>query len=375
MIASMVDWNTMEGAFSPSSFLNYTEYNCLQKLTTIGTYADSTNRVRVLHTKIYMSHYLLSVGDSVVSVNERAAEIAKKMVFDKDVLKIGVKKLENESLVLDCGIEKYGGLMAGKLYSEACMGGLATVEFSYSEFGIQVNVSTDYPKEACMASQFAGWRIKVGDYFALGSGPARALAREEKLFKSLGYEDNCKEAVIALETRTIPSEEVASYIAEKAGVSPEGLYILIAPTASLVGSVQISARIVETGLHKLHELGFSLDSVLSGFGTCPVARVAKSDLKAMGITNDCILYGGQTRYFADCEDDQIESIIEKVPSSSSKDYGLPFYETFKKYDKDFYKIDPNLFSPAKIFINNVKTGTIYHAGGINRDVLHESLGP
>jgi methenyltetrahydromethanopterin cyclohydrolase len=225
-----------------------------------------------------------------------------------------------------------------------------------------------------MASQFAGWKIKVGDFFALGSGPARSLARDEKLFKELGYKDEYSEAVIALETRSFPSEEVASYIAEKAGVSPDGLYILVAPTASLVGSIQISARVVETGLHKLHEVGFSLDAVLSGFGTCPVAPVAKKDLKAMGITNDCILYGGQTRYFVDCEDADIENVIEKVPSSSSKDYGLPFYETFKKYDKDFYKIDPHLFSPAEIFVNNVKSGKTYHAGGINEDVLQKSLG-
>lgn len=310
----------------------------------------------------------------MVSVNEKAAEIAKKMVLSKDELKVGVRKLENGALIVDCGVDEYGGIMAGKLFSEACMGGLATVEFSYGDYGMHVNVSTDYPKEACMASQYAGWKIETGDFSAMGSGPARSLARDEKLFKELGYKDDCKEGVIALETRTSPSEEVAAYIAEKAGIKPDGLYILVAPTASVVGSIQISARVVETGLHKLHEVGFSLDAVLSGFGNCPVAPVAKKDLKAMGITNDCILYGGQTRYFVNCEDSEIESIIEKVPSSSSEDYGLPFYETFKKYDKDFYKIDPHLFSPAEIFVNNIKTGKTYHAGKINEDVLKKSLG-
>ncbi len=166
---------------------------------------------------------------------------------------------------------------------------------------------------------------------------------------------------------------MADYIAEKSNVPPENLFILVAPTACLVGSIQISARVVETGLHKLHELKFPLDAVISGYGTCPVAPVAKNDLKAMGITNDCILYGGQTRYFVDCEDSDIADIIEDVPSSASRDYGLPFYETFKKYDKDFYKIDPNLFSPAEIFVNNVKTGNAFHAGGINKDVLKKSL--
>ena len=321
-----------------------------------------------------MSLCLLSVGDSVVSVNEKAAHIARRMVLVKDEFKIDVKSLDNGALIVDCGVNREGGIMAGKLFSEACMGGLAQVEFSYTRFGMNVNVSTDYPKEACMGSQFAGWKIKVGDFFALGSGPARSLARDEKLFKTLGYQDDCPEAVIALETRTMPSSEVASYIAEKAGVAPEKLYILVAPTASLVGSVQISARIVETGLHKLHELGFPLDAVLSGYGTCPVAPIAKSDLTAMGITNDCILYGGQTRYCVSTEDQQVEKIIDKVPSSASRDYGQPFYDIFKKYDKDFYKIDPHLFSPAEIFVNNVTTGSCYHAGGVNEDVLKKSLG-
>lgn len=317
--------------------------------------------------------YLWSAGDSVVSVNEKAAEIAKKMALEKNELKIGVEKLENNTMFLDCGVSKYGGIKAGKLFSEACMGGLAQVEFWYSDFGMQVNISTDYPKEACMASQFAGWKIKVGDFFALGSGPARSLAQEEKLFKHLKYKDEHNEAVIALETRTTPPTDVADYIAEKSHVPPENLYILVAPTASLVGSIQISARIVETGLHKLHELKFPLDAVISGYGTCPVAPIAKNDLKAMGITNDCILYGGQTRYFVDCEDSDIADIIEDIPSSASRDYGLPFYETFKKYDKDFYKIDPNLFSPAEIFVNNVRTGNAFHAGEVNSDILKKSL--
>ncbi len=329
--------------------------------------------VKDFDTKIYMSLYLCLSGDSVVSVNEKAAKIAGRMVLEKNELRIGVEKTKSGALILDCGIKEYGGFMAGKLFSEACMGGLAQVEFSYSDFGMQVNVSTDYPLEACMASQFAGWEIKMGNFSAAGSGPVRALVRDEKLFKEIDYKDDFDETVLVLETRTVPPEEVILYIAEKAGVIPEGLYILVAPTASLVGSIQVSARIVETGLHKLRMLKFPLSSVISGFGTCPVAHVAESDGKAMGITNDCILYGGQTRFFVNCDDSQIEGIIEKMPSTSSKEYGKPFYEIFDKH-KDFYTIDPNLFSPAEVFINNVRTGNIFHAGSINVPILRKSLG-
>ena len=38
-----------------------------------------------------------------------------------------------------------------------------------------------------------------------------------------------------------------SWVAGKCGVSPDRLHLLVAPTASIVGSVQVAARIVETG--------------------------------------------------------------------------------------------------------------------------------
>ena len=55
-----------------------------------------------------------------------------------------------------------------------------------------------------------------------------------------------------------------------------------APTASLVGSIQIAARSAETGLHKLSELGFDVRQVALAYGVCPLAPVAADDLHAMG---------------------------------------------------------------------------------------------
>ncbi|RJS80966.1 methenyltetrahydromethanopterin cyclohydrolase, partial [Candidatus Bathyarchaeota archaeon] len=38
----------------------------------------------------------------------------------------------------------------------------------------------------------------------------------------------------------------------------------------------------------------------------------------------------------------------------------------------FYKIDPNLFAPAIIIVNNVKTGKTFKAGKINPQILANS---
>ena len=57
----------------------------------------------------------------------------------------------------------------------------------------------------------------------------------------------------------------------------------------------------------------------------------------------------------------------------SKDYGKPFLQIFREADKDFYKIDHNLFAPAVLIVNNAKTGKVFKAGEINPKVLSESL--
>jgi hypothetical protein len=66
--------------------------------------------------------------------------------------------------------------------------------------------------------------------------------------------------------------------------------------------------------------------------------------------------------------------VERLPAASSADYGTPFYEIFKRYDNQFYKIDRLLFSPAEVTINNLATGRIARAGRLNADVLLGSLG-
>lgn len=310
----------------------------------------------------------------MISVNERASKIADEMIQDGEELGVKVLKLKNGTVVIDAGIKARGSLKAGKYFSEACLGGLGDINLCMKE-RLHVHVNVDHPAISCMASQFAGWAIKVEDYFAMGSGPARALARvEEKLFRELKYEDRCEKAVITLETRKIPNEKVADFIAEKCGVRPNSLYILAAPTASVVGSIQISARVVETGVHKLHELGFDMNKIICGSGSASIAPVAKNDLEAMGKTNDCVLYGGRTMYFVDADDSEVEKVIDEVPSSASKDYGLPFLELFEKYDRDFFKIDPKLFSPAEITVSNTRTGGVFHSGGINEEILRKSLG-
>jgi methenyltetrahydromethanopterin cyclohydrolase len=62
-----------------------------------------------------------------------------------------------------------------------------------------------------------------------------------------------------------------------------------------------------------------------------------------------------------------------VPSSASPDHGRPFAEIFARYDHDFYRIDPMLFSPASVLISNADTGSVFKYGNIEESILAESF--
>jgi len=132
---------------------------------------------------------------------------------------------------------------------------------------------------------------------------------------------------------------------------------------------------VETGVHKLNELGFDPKRILHGSGYAPIAPIHPDSMKAMGRTNDALYYGGVTFYIVNFDDEEeLKRIVKQAPSSTAKDYGKPFYKILKDAKFDFYQIDPNLFAPAKVTINNIKSGFTYTAGEVNEEVLLETMG-
>jgi methenyltetrahydromethanopterin cyclohydrolase len=315
-----------------------------------------------------------------LQMNELATEIADHLEEHATELRVRSHILPTGARVIDAGVDVEGGYDAGLALGEICMGGLGNVAYSPLQIGGEawpgVTVWTDHPAISCMASQYAGWAIAVDKFFAMGSGPLRAHARvERELFEKLDYAEEATRGVMVLEGRTLPTDAVAAWVAEKARLQPAQLTFVVAPTASLAGGVQISARILETGLHKMETLGFDVRRIVSGMGTAPIPPVAKNDLKAIGRTNDCILYGGQARYTVRASDAELAELAPKVPASASRDYGVPFFEIFQRYEGDFYKIDPLLFSPAEVWLTSVESGRTFHAGRLNPEVLTASCYP
>jgi len=308
-----------------------------------------------------------------LQLNARAAALCKEIIplVEQHSLSCG-------TTLLDCGISHPGSRELGILLARICLADLAKVAIVASDKskwpGEVVAVSTDQPIAACMASQYAGWQITGEKYFAMGSGPMRAAAAREPLFEDIGFQEQPDESVGVLEAAKLPPEEVCLDIAAKCGVEPSKLTLLVAPTHSIAGTLQVVARSVETALHKLHELGFDLSRVVSGKGAAPLPPLDDDDFKAIGLTNDAILYGGEVTLELRGDDPSIEAIGPKIPSSASTDYGRPFAEVLAEYNNDFYQVDSMLFSAAKVTLHNLDTGNTFSFGEPNYEVLKQTFG-
>lgn len=296
-------------------------------------------------------------------------------------LRLGVERLENGTAIVDAGITQAGSLEAGCRIAAICMADLGRVRLGtsshFANWPWQVEVVSSQPVLACMASQYAGWSLNVQTpekFSALGSGPGRALARKEPLFEELGYQDEADRTCLVLETDRYPPLGLAQKVAADCGVDPAALTLILTPTGSLAGVVQISARIVEVAMHKAHELGFPLEAIVEGMGCAPLPPPVTDGLIAMGRTNDTILFGGQVHLFVRSADGDAQELARSLPSSNSRDYGKPFAEVFSDYNHDFFQIDPLLFSPAKVAVTALDSGETFHAGRLDADLLARSFG-
>jgi methenyltetrahydromethanopterin cyclohydrolase len=144
-----------------------------------------------------------------LSVNRLAWKILEKLCANAEFYGVKVEKTSSGTTIVDAGINAKGGFQAGKLVTEICMGGCGKAQIINKQYGNaefpSIFVHTDYPTIATLGSQFAGWQIKEGDYFAIGSGPARALALKPKeIYEEIGYKDDFYKGIIVLETDKPP---------------------------------------------------------------------------------------------------------------------------------------------------------------------------
>ena len=317
----------------------------------------------------------------VLSVNSLAWKLAEKLLNNQAFYGVHASKTSAGATVIDAGVNVPGGFQAGKILTELCMGGAGKAQIGFKAYGDitfpSITVSSDHPVVAALGSQFAGWRIKEPDgSIAIGSGPARALALKPKnVYEEIGYKDASDKAVLTLESNSLPSNALIEKVTGACNIKPENLIAVVAPTASIAGLTQVAGRVVEVGIHKLRTLGLSPKLIRYALGYAPIPPRCGEFEVAMARTNDAILYGGTVYLVVEHDDEAaLKKTVEQAPSNTSKDYGKPFLQIFREADRDFYKIDHNLFAPAVLMMNNAKTGRVFKAGEANPEVLLQSLG-
>ncbi|MFH0966490.1 MAG: methenyltetrahydromethanopterin cyclohydrolase [Methanobacteriota archaeon] len=311
----------------------------------------------------------------MISVNANALPVVHDLMRNAEILGIKVYTLDNGATVIDCGVMEHGCHEAGLHFLKVCAGGLIEPAIVHQPIAGQVfsfvHLTVKHPIIACLGSQKAGWVIRRNNFFAMGSGPARALALKPKgTYQAIHYQDTSDIAIIALEAGVLPDDEICAYIAEKCGVTPSNLFALVASTRSIVGSIQISGRIVTMAMHKLEDMGYDLTNIVNAAGRSPIAPVKKTFQQAMGVTNDCNIYYGSVIISTKLYSDE----FSKITSDNSEMYGRQFYELFRNANYNFVKIGSYLgFSPAELTVNDCTTGNMYHFGRLNEEVLLESF--
>ncbi len=322
-------------------------------------------------------------GPIMISVNREAMKLVHEVIEKSGQLDIGISELSNGTTVIDMGLNYPGGFMAGKYFTEITMGCLGKVYFS--KFPMKnivlpsVEVFTDKPIISCICSQMSGWvlnKLKENQTPPpLISGPGRSLARKDSFIAPFPYFDKNSESVVAMQTNKIPDEILANEISKDCNISPKNLYILIAPTGSIVGSIQISARMLETCLWRLHTLGFDLNKIISSWGTAPISPVVEDEFKAMCRVNTAVYYGSCANFLVKSSDEEIEKIIDSIPltPSTSNVYGTPFALLLDEAGGDLFKVEKSVHSVAEVYIINSISGKTYHAGKINYKILEETF--
>jgi len=305
-------------------------------------------------------------------LNDRALGLTERVLSDSTALGVTLSNVSG-ARIIDAGVSSLGGFQAGLAMARVCLADLAEVSIAPGEFYTFVQTVTDHPVAACLASQYAGWQVKVEKWFGMGSGPMRAAYGKEPLFSTIGLQEQPEQVVGVLEADKLPTDTVIGYLTERLQLKPEKLTLWVAPTGSAAGTIQVVARSVEVSLHKLHELRFDLSIIRHGYGVAPIPPLTKDNFTALGRTNDSILYGGRVELTVDTDDSVIEEFGPKTPSNSSPTFGKPFLDLFAEAG-DFYKMDPLLFAPAEIVFHNRQTGRSFRYGKLAPDIVRRSFG-
>lgn len=315
------------------------------------------------------------------SLNEAAMEIISPILDDPTRYGALITKSSGGATIVDMGIEADGSWLGAKMYVEAAHGGMA--ELTYGRMRIKdldlpsANVMIDNPMLSVIGCEAGAWSLGEGEYAPVASGPVRAKARVDRWAQRVDYEDPSDYVLMQMQTRRMPDDETLEFVAESCGIPMANLTVIVAPSASLVGSVQVGSRAFEQCVISLaRNSSFDISTIVYGYGSAPVAPVIKDEVLAMGRINDALVYGGSGgMWLRHRDDEEVRRAAEGLPFSvqAGDDYGKGYAEIYAAYGHSLFDIPARLDSPAKIMMSNMLTGSVFTAGAIDEDAIYRSF--
>lgn len=312
----------------------------------------------------------------MLSINEGAYPLVQKLLAEPERLNIAVTVLKNGATVIDCGQKVRGSFLAGKIYAEITAGGMTEVEIITAQVGPYTLPATSV---TCSQPLLGGWVSQrhaepipgQADQPIL-AGPAKTFLPGEESVQYAGYIESFGYAIAPLQTEVTITEEYAEWVARACNISPRNLFILPAPSRSLVCAIQVAARPVDQTMHRVQEEGFDIRKVLHVYGSAPIPPLAPDEATAMGRINDCLLYGTSAVLYMEGEDAELERLAPLLTIHSSPEYGKPFKQIFEEAGHSFHNINLRTHSVARVQINNLLSGRTFSAGKIETDILIQS---
>ena len=317
----------------------------------------------------------------MISLNKYAMKVVEEIMEDPERLGCEVHKMDCGVNLIDMGMHCRGSWKAALLFTRASFGdlgvcSLGTFKLNENYSFTSINMFVEQPKIACLGSEIAGWKLGKGEYAMIGSGPARAIAHvaSDWYFEMTDYRDSYDHAVLCIQDVRFPDDQIAMEIANACHTKPENTYLLFAPSTCIVGSMQVSARMLEQTCHKMFEKKFDPGQMVLMRGSAPIAPIVKDEDKTFGRINDALIYGSEIEVWVDADDIAIAKVIHQLSgNTSSPNYGELFEDVFRRADNDFFYVDHDVHSVGKIQIHNINSGRAFCAGEINYAALEKSF--
>jgi len=314
-----------------------------------------------------------------IRANELAFRIVERILTNPERFGVAVTKLQNGAIAIDCGVHANGGFEVGRLVTEICLGGLGNACLTHTSFDDltlpAIMVTTDWPAISTLGIQ-AGYPLLADEKTkVICSGPARALARKPKdLFNFLDFHDDSEIGVIVLQMDELPSTEISQAISKQCKIDPSCLYMLVTPPRSVAGATQIAGRAAEDVTFTMREiLRYDVREVRQMIGLAPIVPTCES-AETKVFPDDFLCYGG-TVYMTVESDQDLTRLARELVFEATPIHGKTFVELLKEAHADFRKIPgyPNIFRPAQVIVNDMKTGKIHKAGNTNPNMIKKCL--